>query len=418
MANASEELAVLRAENRKLKAENSRLENLTAKNRAHKPAGNVLRKIGVVFFLSLAVALLIVGNILFWTGNTVVKTDRYTAATAPIIRNSEVQKAVSSYATAQFFSNVDVNQFIAQALPPRADFLTSTIADQFKSHAQDTLQKILANPKFQDKWNNTLAKSHDKFISTIEKNGSDGVININELYQQLSENLKNTKLSFLAGKPLPAKVGSIQVVSGSQITVLHKVITHIDLWRTLVVLLMLASVAAGIWLSKRRRKAVILLSFYSALGMFATLIGLRVAREIIAGKVNPSYSEAVRDTVQIFFHPLVIQTTTIMLAFAGIAFIAWVSGPSRRANFFKAKTSDLLSGKLHEAIFGQKETGLTLWLGKYKRYIEWTAIAIVALVALLVRLTPKVLLVCVIFILVLVLLIETLASKNGAQEAA
>jgi chromosome condensin MukBEF MukE localization factor len=420
MANASNELSALRMENRKLKAENKRLEDLTVNKAAKKPrmTKNLLRKTSVVFFLGLAVALLLVGNILFWTGNTIVKTDRYEEATAPIIRNSAVQTAISSYATDQLFKNVDVNNVISEALPPRADFLAPTISDQLKSHTQGTLQKILANPNFQQKWNEVQKKSHDRFIATVEKNGSDGVISVNELYQQLSGNLKNTKLSFLANKPLPAKIGSVQVAKGEQIRVLNKVITHIDRWRTLAVLLFLASAAAGIYLSRKHRKAVVLLSLYSVVGMFATLITLRITREVIAGKVDAKYSEAVRQTLQIFFHPLVIQTVTILCLFAVVAFIAWVSGSSKSASFFKARTSDLLAGKLHRAVFGAKETSFTLWLGKYKRYIEWTMVGIIALIALLIRLTPKALILCAFLIFLLILVVEMLAAPTSNTKRA
>src|SRR6185437_8845768 len=110
-------LKQLQAENENLKAENQRLKK--------KPASvssdgwkTVLRRSGAVFFLALAGALLLTGNIIFWTGNTIVKNDRFNASTQPIIRNTQVQQAVADYTTKQIFSNVDVDQYVSDALPP------------------------------------------------------------------------------------------------------------------------------------------------------------------------------------------------------------------------------------------------------------------------------------------------------------
>ena len=71
----------------------------------------------------------------------------------------------------------------------------------------------------------------------------------------------------------------------------------------------------GIFLSRRRRRAVVRLALFSAAGLFITLVSLRIVREIIASKVNPSYAQAVREATQIIFHPLVLQTATLIIVF-------------------------------------------------------------------------------------------------------
>jgi chromosome condensin MukBEF MukE localization factor len=85
------ELKRLQAENRRLKAENERLSEMVTKTKSKKSGKNplnVLRRVGIILLVGLAVALLTVGNIFFWTGNTVVKQDRYVAATSPIITST------------------------------------------------------------------------------------------------------------------------------------------------------------------------------------------------------------------------------------------------------------------------------------------------------------------------------------------
>ncbi len=417
MANNSSNtrLKKLQAENAKLKSENKQLKQSVSKNNTVKKRSmtNFWRKLGAIFFLSLAVALLVVGNLLFWTGNTVVKSDRYAASITPVIKNTEVQKAVATYTTDKLFTNVNVDQAVTNVLPPRADFLAPTIADNLKSKTNETLKNVLANPEFQDRWNRLQVKSHDRFIEAVKTHGSDGVINVNEVYQQLSAQLKDTKLAFLANKPLPSKVGNIQIASGTSLSVLNKVINNIDTWRTLAILLLIAFVALGIWLSRNKRKALIVFAIISAIAMLLTLISFRLLRENVASHVNTAYTEAVRQTFQIIFHPLVIQTTTIMALFLLVALIAWVSGPGRGAAALKNRVNDLFAGKLHQAIFRNEENSFTLWLGKNKRLLQWVSVALVSLAVLIIRLTPTVLIVSAVILLVLILLIELLSATEA-----
>ncbi len=406
------------AENKKLRAQNKRLQELVAKSTKEKKAaqGHLLRKIGMIFSIALAVALLFIGNLFFWAGNTLTKSDRYASTLTPVIQNTEVQTAIATYGTRQIFKNVDVEQYITDVLPPRADFIAPTITDQLQSQTQNVLQRILANPDFQNKWNSINKNAHQKFISTVSAHGADGVIDVNELYQQLSANLVNTPLSFLANKPLPDKVGSIQVASGENLKLLEKVINNIDTWRTIAIILFIVFSVAGIWLSRNRRRAVIRLGALASASMFLTLISIRVAREIIAGKVDSTYSEGVRQAVKIILHPLAIQTATILGLAVLVSFIAWVSGTSKGATALKDRVAHVSGGRLHTAILKNGENSLSLWLVGNKRYVQWGLVACAAFISLVIRLTPTVLVTSVLLLAIAILLVEVLSAPSSGKQ--
>lgn len=401
----------LRAENERLRAENERLKSQPGpKTHSHTFGGRFWRKFGAIIFGVLAIALLIAGNLLFWAGNTIVKPDRFKSTVTPIIQQNSVQTAVASYTTNAVFTSVNVQQAVANVLPPRADFLAPTIANSLKGSTEGTLKRVLARPQFQDRWNELLTGAQSKFITSVEKNGGDGVININDLYQQLSNSLKGTKLSFLADRKLPAKYGNVQIVSGSGITALHRVITHIDLWRVLAIILFLLCTALFVYLSRRRRRAVLQLAWFAVAAMFLTLIAVRITREVIAGRVQPQYTQAVRDTAQIVFHPLVVQTATLLLLFLLVAIVGWLTGTYRSATFARSRLQLLFAGKLHHAVFGERENALTRWVGHYKHVLEWATVAIAALLLLITRVTPKALLVYAIITVLVVLVLELIGA--------
>ena len=403
----------------KLKAENTRLkQNIKNKKKQSRSFAGLARRVGVVFLLSLAVALLVAGNVLFWTGNTIVKQDRYVAATEPIIKDPVVQQTMALYATNQIFDNVDVQNKIEEVLPPRADFLAPQLTNQLRTGTQKILGTALSKPKLQEKWNEVNAKQHQRLINFASKYEGDGDISVNDVFKELSASLKDTKLAFLADKQLPPKVGDVQVISAPWLPTFHKVVTNIDTWRVLAILLLIISVAGAVWLSRNRRRTLYIFAWAAGILMFVTLVALRIIRETVAEKVDPQYEEGVRHIMRIVFNSLVIQTFTIMLVAIVIGLILWVSGPSRSAVAVKDKFSLLLSGRLHEALFGKSNNAFLAWVNNYKRLLQWTAVGIISVLMLLTRLTPRTLLAFVIILVLSIAVIEVLAGPAPARKEA
>lgn len=417
MANTSEvsnKLRALESENKRLKIENQKLQKSVrmASSKKTSSSRQFWKKFGSVLFGSIAVALLVSGSLLFWAGSTLVQNDRFTQATSPIIKNEAVQTAVATYVTQRLYTDFDAEAYISEALPPRAAFIAPTLASQLETQTSNVLKTVLQNPTFQAKWNTALSSTHDRFISAIESYGSDGIFSLNELYQELANSLKSTRLSFLADRQLPAKVGSVHLLDVNWISTVYKLVNNIDLWRTFAVILFFFTAALSIYLSNKRRQTVIRLSIVGSAALFATLVSLRIFREAAAGSVDPTYSEAVRQVVQIVFHSLVIQLLTLIAALLIIALVAWMGGPAKSALSTRTKLSYLLNGKLHTAIFS-KENGFSRWLGRYKRHIEWLVVAAMAVTMLFTRLTPTLLAMYVAVLVLVIAVVETLATPKN-----
>ena len=409
----------LQKENARLEAENARLSKLAAR---HQPAeqsrqtSQRWRPYAVTVLMILAVILLVLGNLFFWAGNTVVKQDRFVATTTPVIQNSQVQQAMSLYATNQIFSTVDVTQVVEQALPPRADFLAPQLAGQLKTGTRTAFQTILARPQFQTRWNAVLAKQHDRIIQYAKTYQGNGTISLNDIFQQLAANLQNTRLSFLAGKQLPPQVGNITVITATWLPVLHTVISNIDIWRSLSILGLIIFLALAIWISHNRRRTVYLFCLFSALGLAISLILLRAIRERIIDTVDPQYVGGVTQAIQILVHGLVVQTFTIIAALLVFGLITWVSGSSHSAMATKQQTQALFTGRLHALMFREENT-VSRWVGGHRRLLEWGAVVIFIISMLSVRLTATTLIVGVLLLLIAVLIVEALSPQvRGATD--
>jgi hypothetical protein len=411
--NLSKKVEALSRDNARLQAENSLLRTKVG-NQGH-AFGKGWRMFAIVLSVALATTFLIVGNILFWAGGTLINTDKYSDTMSSVIKDPEVQKGVALYTTNKIFDNVDVAGTIQNALPPRAGFLASPLTSQVEKATNGVLLHVVSSDKFQATFVKLNTNAHDKFISAIKNSKSDGTINIQDVYNQLSESLQNTKLSFLAGKTLPTKVGSIQVVDAPWLPKARSIIDGIGWIKPVTLLLVALFSTLAIWLSKNRRKLVIILGSFFTISMLISLVSFRVVRSIIVSHAATQYQTAVDHAASIILHPLAVQTITLLLIGLLITVVAWISGPYKAAQNVRGRLDTLLSGKLHQAVFS-KENAFTLGVAQHKRMLQWLSVALVAIIMLLVTLSPGLVVKYGILIVVLVLIIETLAAPHSRRS--
>ena len=411
--SATTELERLKSENDRLLSENNELKELAKRSKYNKSEHkrNWPRLTLVSILIALSVALLSFGNIFFWLGNTVVDTDRYVDTVSPLIEDPKVQESISTYAVDKIFSNIDVQQHLVEVLPPRADFLAPSLSDQLKIQTENIFYNALSNPDLQASWNEVQKNQHERLINFAANYQGDGTININEVYNRLSSKLKDTRLSFLTERQLPPEVGQMTVIETAWLPVFSTVVNNIDTWRALAILGLVVSLALAVWLSKNKRRTIYIYAVTTTTVLFLTLVAIRVLVEQSSNQVEPAYSEGARRAAQIITDPLRFQTFIIMFLLLITGVIAWVSGTSKNAVSFKNWIADSVSGKLHHGIFGSKEYGFTKWIRKYKRSLEWIAVAIFAAVLLSARVTLETILYYSAILLVIIALIEVISLK-------
>lgn len=409
----SKEIESLARDNQRLRAENSLLK--TERGHHQHTVGNGWRMLLIGLSVALATAFLIIGNILFWAGGTLINTDKYADTMSAVIEDEEVQKGIALYTSQQIFKNVDVTETIQNALPPKASFLAGPLTNQVKKATDTALLRVVSSDRFQTTFIKLNTNAHDRFITAVKSSKSDGTINLQDIYNQLSSSLQNTKLSFLASKTLPDKVGSIQVIDAPWLPKARVIINNIGWIKPIALLLVAIFSTMAIWLSRNRRKLVIILGSFYAISMLISLVSFRVARSIIVSNANPQYQTAVDHAAKAILHPLAVQTTTLFLLSILIAIVAWLSGPYKAASAVRNRLDILLSGKLHQALF-PSENVFTLWVSAHRRLLQWLAVALVALTMLIVTLSPTLVAKYAILLVILVMAIEILAAPYPKQK--
>lgn len=385
MAKIKPSYQELHAENQRLRAKLLQIEKAQKKHSI-----KWTRKLGIFLCVSLAGAILVMGNIIFWMGRTMIENDRYIRAVGPLIQEQSVQHAIAASTTNAIYSSVDLESLATSALPPRAEFLAGPLASQIPQFTNEQFQKVLATQKFQDIWINTHKKAHELMIEGIKKGNGDGVLSLNELYAQLSSSLQDTKLGFLAGRSLPSKAGNIQIVSVGFAPYIKFLLNWLTLIRIISVLLFAVLTMAAIWLAKKRRAMLIRVLIIYAILVFVSLLCFRLAREIIVSNISDVlYQQATNDAWQVFFSSLANQSFVIIGICISASLIIWLTGNSRVARQVRSSLQLAFSGKLHEAVFGKRQhtPGFISWAATYRRALQSGWLAIILLISLAIKIT-------------------------------
>ena len=382
-----------------------------ADKKSSKNKTGAIRSLVIGILIGISGGILLSGNLLFWTGNNLVDNNKFTALTSPLIKHPDIQRSIAKYGTDQLFNNVDVQGYIGSVLPPKASFLAPTLASQLKTLVNQQLQKSLSNPKVQDIWNNSLSKTHNLVINAATNYKGNGTIDLGELFGFATNNLKDTKLSFLSDKKLPSNIGQIQIIKASWLPVVHNVVVNIRPFEYIMTILFAATTAAAIWISKNRRNIIIKISLlYSGL-MLATIIGLRLSKILISSNVSPDYSGAAMTAHSLITKSFYIQSMTILVLGIIVALIAWLSGNYKSSKKVKDMSNKILSGNVHKAIF-KKENSYTVFISKYKKVLNWSVVIIAATLLCFVGISLAVLGTYLLIVLLIIIVVEISSTST------
>lgn len=360
--------------------------------------------------MALAALVFIFGTTVFYVATTLINTDKFMDVAGPLASQPAVQTAVAEKTTDALFSQIDVETLAAQALPPRVDFLAPTLASQLQKTTQDKANDIVASEQFQQVWQNSVRSAHETFVKQLKDYQGAGTISLDDVYKQLSQRLEGGKLSFLANKSLPPKIGNVTVVQSDWLPAAHRIVANINLLRALAIFILLGLLVAVIWLSDKRRKAIIQIGAMVSILSALMLISLRIIRNLGADNVQPAYRQAAIEAWKVFIKPFAVELVIFIILGLTAIFIAWVSGKSSSAVSFRDRTETLFSGKLHESIF-REENVFTLWVGRHKRLL-FILVAIFFVASLLfISLTLKSFVLLLIITIILTLLIESLSGS-------
>jgi hypothetical protein len=290
--------------------------------------------------LAAVIALLAALNV--WVKRQALDTNNFTNASSQLIENPDIRNAVSVYLVDQLYQNVDVGQALEQNLPPATKAFAPTIAAALEPALIRIVNTVLGRPRVQATFKAAVMRAHQLFIAVLDgKHGllvsTNGNVVLN-LRPILEAAVNQTGIGGRLLAQLPPDAGQITVMKGTQLDTARKGVKVIRAASYFLLFLVLALIAAAMWIARGRRRTMLL-----AAGASFVIVGLivlvvhRLLGSYIVDQLttNPDAKKPVSAVWAI--ETQLLRNVGINVVIYGILAMiaAWIAGPSRPATYLR-----------------------------------------------------------------------------------
>jgi hypothetical protein len=335
-----------------------------------------------------------------WAANQVSNTDRYVANMAPLIDEPPIQHALSARITSEITSRIDVPALTASAsaelsranLPRLSALLTNfqaPIANGVDSLVSTTVSRAVASPAMATLWVSANRAAHQGIVRVLSGQGGGSVsvvnnqvvLNLAPLIAQVKENLTARGLGFAAR--IPTVNATFPLFEAPNLAKAQQGYRLITTLRWVLPFLALALLAAGIWVARRHRRALI----GAALGLSASMLvlaaALLIARAIYLNSVPQSVlpadaAAALYDTLVRFIRDGLRVLLLIGLVVAAGAFLVGPSAAAVRTR--RAVGSGIARVRARGEQAGLRTGPVGTWVAAHKTPLRAAAVGVAVLI--------------------------------------
>jgi hypothetical protein len=364
------ELERLQAENAALKAEMARLASPSRQTRLRSIAVGVLIAVIAVSFTGASIGL--------WARRSLVNQDVFVDRVAPLANDPAVQAALTVQITDQLMELVDPQALFEEALPERGQILAAPLSAAVRSFVSDQVANVVASDRFAAAWERVVSDGHAALIRILEGDSelvsaSDEAITINlvpiinQALAQLGEvspeifgrtidipaltaddvpEAARERIAEAFGREPSPNFGVIEIEGRGD--GLASAQEGLKIFNTLVwvlVLLTVLLIPLTLWLSHRRRRTLLQLTFVLAVATVLVrrlVLGLQSeALDQVRVDVNRGAVEALTNN---FVDPLLRTSEILLWILAAVALAALITGPYPWARSFRDLVRRLVAG--------------------------------------------------------------------------
>jgi hypothetical protein len=330
-----------------------------------------------------------------WVRRTTIDTNHWVDTVGPLASDPKVQAALAQWSTDQLSQLIDVQGYVADALPRRGQILAGPIASAVNGFIETEATKFFASDAFAKLWVAANREVHARVVKVLKGDSqvvttqsgkvvidfmplllrilqnvdqrANGLLSshVPAISQDLTGDEIRTKLSDALKRPIPNDFGTIAVFDDSQLSAIQQAVQWFQAGVYAFIVLALLFIGAAIWVAPDRRRIAIWLGLGTAVALVTFRTIARAAiKEIVGGITIPRNRDVAVDVLHKVFSSY--RTLTLALMFLGlvVALTAFLAGPGRVAVWLRR---------------GVREQA---WLSEYRAAIG-VAVLIAALAAVL-----------------------------------
>jgi len=356
-----------------------------------------------------------------WLKAEILDTNTYVSTMAPLADNPDIQDALATRITNALVVNPSLESQVANALPPRAQFLAPRLTDAFASVVHEAALKVVQSDQFSNLWKEANRRAHTRVVALLkgEKSGRLGVENgevtldLGPMAQKVNAALEKRGIDAFSNSD---RVKDKQIVLVDSIW-LKRAQTWTDLLQKIAYVLPILTLlcfGVAIWLSPNRRRTILRSALGVALALAIVAVGFNAGRHfylsVLPDSVNLKAAGAVYD--QLLGNLRLALRTGFVLALV-IALAAWLSGPARPAT----RVRDGVLGLVRRPNGDGEVSSVATFVGHHRTGLRVLVIGVgFAILVALSSPSPAAVLVIAVLVLLGILLIEFLGRNAPPAE--
>jgi hypothetical protein len=376
------------------------------------PEAPRLRRWLVGLLVVVACLAVLASTLAIWAHTLVFNTDRWVEVVAPIGKDPAVTQKASVYLTDRAIEASDLQNRIAEALPPRAAFLAAPITEQVRTFTQERLLQVLRDPRVYDLWVKLNRVAHEhliavlrgeskvvqlqgdqvqlnllpliaKALDTVQQAMPDALgsrITIPTLDPSASPDEMRQQLSTALGRPLPSDFGTVTLFEGQQVSQVQTAVRLFDRLIWLLVIVTVLLVAAAVALSPAKLRTGVQLGIGTVVAfVLARIITHRIEQSIADGLSSQPGSGVAKGVISSAVDNLNGFTQWLIIAGIVVAVAAFLA--SRPQWFVKAKDWGAVAAGAGEARMSALRSPAHRFIGAHRDGLQVAGV-VVALVIL------------------------------------
>lgn len=400
----------------------------------------IWRTVASAILITLACLLAPLSATAVWASRQVSDTDQYLKTVAPLADDPSVQTTISDAVSNEILAALDIqgitdealNAISQQGLPPRVaanlQALSGPLVSGVQSFIRDQVANFVASPEFAAVWEQANQTAHSELVNLLEGNQGGALsaqndtvtLNLAPIIAQVKERL--VARGFGVAENIPVVNKSIVLVQSDGVTKaqgIYRLLNTLGVWLPIISLLLFA---AGVYVARNHRRALLIGALGFAGSMLALGVGLALGRALY---LNALPSEVIsRETGGVIFDTIVRYLRYSLRAVGVlaliVAFAAFFTGPSVSAVQTRAGLTRGIGALRGNAESAGLNTGrFGAWTFAHKRMLLIACIIGGALVLTFwSQPTVSVVVVIAVIVLFLIAVIEFLGRPPAAASVA
>jgi hypothetical protein len=285
-----------------------------------------------------------------WAGNEVSDTGRWVATVEPLIHDPAIQNVLTDKITTEITNRLNVTGTIDQAsaqLNARGLTRISSLLDSFgpqiassvTGFIHSTVHRVISGPRVAKLWVRVNTTAHQAVVQVLSGQGNGAIstsngqitLNLGPFIAVVKQDLVAHGFALASNiPPISPTVALFQAKDLGKAQAGYRLITTLKIVLPILALVLLA---AGVWVARGRRRALIWAALGLAASMLVLAIGLLIARSIYLNSVPPSVlpGDAAAAAFDAMVYFIRVGLRVVLAVGLVVAIGAFITGPSRAA---------------------------------------------------------------------------------------